>query len=301
MIIGNQQAQEMVQRFFVAFKQGETAFPFLLLQGRKHLGKTTLIDQIAKWFLGEYAATDYLPLYDFSSQLGKDHTLKVETSRDQEFLEIDGKIYSNMGMRSLTKRLSLAPVGAYKVVYLENIDRMTGAAANALLKTLEEPLPGRLIIASVSHTGTLLDTIRSRALIVPFVPLSPDELHRQLQQIYPEVGSADINFACSFSLGAWWLAVQLLEDSTRDERAKLFRETKERFLKPERIDLQLTRLKRFVQQGQLDTLLDALLYMRGNDPATLSLTDRLVRTKKLLDTNVSQDHILFWLCVSAGI
>jgi len=129
--------------------------------------------------------------------------LKVETSRDQEFLEIDGKIYSNMGMRSLTKRLSLAPVGAYKVVYLENIDRMTGAAANALLKTLEEPLPGRLIIASVSHTGTLLDTIRSRALIVPFVPLSPDELHRQLQQIYPEVGSADINFACSFSLGAW--------------------------------------------------------------------------------------------------
>ncbi|MDP2669673.1 MAG: hypothetical protein Q8O99_01320 [bacterium] len=92
-----------------------------------------------------------------------------------------------------------------------------------------------------------------------------------------------------------------MEDSTRDERAKLFRETKERFLKPERIDLQLTRLKRFVQQGQLDTLLDALLYMRGNDPATLSLTDRLVRTKKLLDTNVSQDHILFWLCVSAGI
>jgi len=48
---------------------------------------------------------------------------------------------------------------------------MTTSAANALLKSLEEPLPGRVIIASTTNYKKLLDTIISRALIVRFEPL----------------------------------------------------------------------------------------------------------------------------------
>jgi DNA polymerase III delta prime subunit len=45
---------------------------------------------------------------------------------------------------------------------------MTTQASNALLKTLEEPLPDRIIIATSSNPNYLLDTIRSRATIIQF-------------------------------------------------------------------------------------------------------------------------------------
>ena len=63
-----------------------------------------------------------------------------------------------------------------KVVLLENIERMTTEAANAFLKTCEEPLPRRLIIATTSHSSQLLDTIVSRALTIRFQEVSAKEL-----------------------------------------------------------------------------------------------------------------------------
>lgn len=51
---------------------------------------------------------------------------------------------------------------------IEDIDRLTDAAANALLKILEEPLPGRLLIATTSQALSLLPTILSRALLFSF-------------------------------------------------------------------------------------------------------------------------------------
>jgi DNA polymerase-3 subunit delta' len=48
---------------------------------------------------------------------------------------------------------------------------MNIASANAMLKTFEEPLENRLIIATTTSKSLLLDTIVSRAFIVRFVPL----------------------------------------------------------------------------------------------------------------------------------
>ncbi|MBP7007850.1 hypothetical protein KBB05_03955 [Patescibacteria group bacterium] len=50
---------------------------------------------------------------------------------------------------------------------IENMERITTQATNALLKTLEEPYPDRWIIGTSSRPHLLLDTVLSRALIVP--------------------------------------------------------------------------------------------------------------------------------------
>lgn len=63
-----------------------------------------------------------------------------------------------------------------KVVLLENIERMTIGAANAFLKTCEEPLANRIIIATTSNPSALLDTIISRAVLVKFNPLLVEDL-----------------------------------------------------------------------------------------------------------------------------
>jgi DNA polymerase-3 subunit delta' len=63
-----------------------------------------------------------------------------------------------------------------KFVLIENIQRMSDSAMNAFLKTAEEPLPNRLIIATVPHTAQVLDTILSRCIALHFDPLSEQEM-----------------------------------------------------------------------------------------------------------------------------
>ena len=54
----------------------------------------------------------------------------------------------------------------HKVTILHEAERMNGRAANALLKTLEEPHPHAKLILTTTSVGTLLPTIRSRCLAV---------------------------------------------------------------------------------------------------------------------------------------
>lgn len=60
----------------------------------------------------------------------------------------------------------MAPAGKRKVCVLENIERMSLGAANAFLKTAEEPLSGRIILATTTNESGLLETIRSRAWLI---------------------------------------------------------------------------------------------------------------------------------------
>jgi DNA polymerase-3 subunit delta' len=53
-----------------------------------------------------------------------------------------------------------------KILLIEHIDRATLSATNALLKSLEEPLPGRCIIASTINKDSILPTVLSRALLI---------------------------------------------------------------------------------------------------------------------------------------
>ena len=64
--------------------------------------------------------------------------------------------------------------GKYKVFILEEVDKLTIPAANALLKVIEEPPERTLIILSTENAGVLLPTIQSRAQAVYF-PISGEK------------------------------------------------------------------------------------------------------------------------------
>lgn len=76
-------------------------------------------------------------------------------------------------VREATRVLGLKPVeGFRKVVIVEDIDRMTPQAQNALLKTLEEPPGAAHLILTASRVRNVLPTVVSRCQRVPFSPLS---------------------------------------------------------------------------------------------------------------------------------
>ncbi len=68
-----------------------------------------------------------------------------------------------------------------RVVIFDDADRMSEEAMNALLKTLEEPPEGTLILLLASAPQKLLPTIRSRCQTIFFHPLPDEEVVRYLK------------------------------------------------------------------------------------------------------------------------
>ncbi len=76
-------------------------------------------------------------------------------------------------VRDLERRLIVPPhEGRAKVAIVDPADLLTVPAANALLKTLEEPRPGSFLILITSRAASLLATVRSRCQLVRFRPLT---------------------------------------------------------------------------------------------------------------------------------
>jgi DNA polymerase III subunit delta' len=77
-------------------------------------------------------------------------------------------------IRELQLFLAYAPIeGRCRVVIIDDAHRMNPAAQNALLKTLEEPPPARMIVLVSSNPSLLLPTVLSRCRRVRFAPLQP--------------------------------------------------------------------------------------------------------------------------------
>ncbi len=113
-------------------------------------------------------------------------------------------------VRQLEERLV---VGAFEgtrlVVILDPADAMTDAAANALLKTLEEPPENVYFILVTAAPYQLPATIRSRCRMVRFSPLSDGDLQTLLHRLHPGRRLDDhIGSYCDGSIGN---AVALLE------------------------------------------------------------------------------------------
>lgn len=99
------------------------------------------------------------------------------THPDLRIAEPDGGVIKVEQIRELEEFLTLTPYeGSRKIVIIDDADRMNTFAANAFLKTLEEPPEESVIILVSSREDLLPDTIRSRCLKLKFSPLSEGEL-----------------------------------------------------------------------------------------------------------------------------
>jgi DNA polymerase III subunit delta' len=88
---------------------------------------------------------------------------------------------------------------------------MNPAAANALLKMLEEP-PSRAFFLVLSHApGSLLPTIRSRCMRLPLAPLDPDSVDAAVGTLGLQVEEADRPALAAIADGSVRRACELIE------------------------------------------------------------------------------------------
>jgi DNA polymerase-3 subunit delta' len=75
--------------------------------------------------------------------------------------------------------------GGRRVFVIEAADAMAEESQNALLKTLEEPPGYAHLILITAEPASLLETVRSRCIAIPFAPLPPESLQRRLAADLP--------------------------------------------------------------------------------------------------------------------
>ncbi|RLB70852.1 MAG: DNA polymerase III subunit delta' [Deltaproteobacteria bacterium] len=163
-VIGQQQAVNQL-----ASMAGSGKVPAaLLLAGMEGVGKCFTAYQLAQVVnCRQSAAADACGTCPDCRQIARrvhPDVLLVEAEKNQ--IKIDQ-------VREIHHYLGFAPLsGRFKVVIINDAHLLNGAAANALLKTLEEP-PAQTIFLLVTHRQQLLlPTILSRCITVMFKPLS---------------------------------------------------------------------------------------------------------------------------------
>jgi hypothetical protein len=125
-----------------------------------------------------------------------------------------GKAIGIESVRNLERFTSLKVPGksAYdRVIVIDGAHLMTLEAQNALLKLLEEPPEGTVIILTVNHEQTMLPTIRSRAQSIPVGRLGRSDLERHFMG--REFDAEAISRAYSISGGLPGLMHALLYES----------------------------------------------------------------------------------------
>jgi DNA polymerase-3 subunit delta' len=98
------------------------------------------------------------------------HTVLGGTHADVRFVVPEGLSIGVGEMRALVLRAGTAPAGGrWQAVVIEDADRLTEAAGNALLKAVEEPPPRTvfLLCTPSTHPDDISVTIRSRCRVVP--------------------------------------------------------------------------------------------------------------------------------------
>ncbi|HYN76342.1 MAG TPA: DNA polymerase III subunit delta' C-terminal domain-containing protein [Lamprocystis sp. (in: g-proteobacteria)] len=192
----------------------------ILLVGPRGLGKRRLADLLVRALLCTDLGPQGLPCgrcADCQLTTAGSHPNLLRVVPDPE--SKSGEITID-AIRYLTERATLTTLrGARKLMIIDPADRMTGPAANALLKTLEEPTGDTLLCLIAEQPSRLPATIRSRCQLLN-IPIPP--VDQALAWLTPRLGDAAV-VRLRLAAGAPLRALEELDQAALDQRETLVR------------------------------------------------------------------------------
>jgi DNA polymerase III subunit delta' len=163
-----------------------------ILAGKSGLGKAAFAAKAARALVAEGAGPQ--PAGDHPDIFMLTH---LPATQEDEKKREAGKPYQlkrSVGIaqiREMQRRLFTRPtLGSRRAIIIDPADDLEKPAANALLKSLEEPPAGTFFLLISHRPGRLLATIRSRCRILRFPELEDAEIDRILHDCAPEADTA---------------------------------------------------------------------------------------------------------------
>lgn len=189
--IGNENAEIAL---FEALN-GERMHHAWLFHGAKNIGKATLAYRFARRYLGAKPSQES-PLASYENDpicqniaQNSCPDLRVAT----RYCPQDEKVKSVISIHAIRELISMFDLRANnslgrRVAIIDCADEMNEASSNALLKTLEEPPKGAIIILLANSLGRVLPTIRSRCRLLGLDPLS----NEIMKSHFPRIDDANL-------------------------------------------------------------------------------------------------------------
>ena len=210
---------EAAERMLAAAFAGGRLHHAWLLTGPEGIGKATLAYRFARHVLAEAGERE-------AEGAGLGVAEEARTSRQVRALSHPGLLVLRRPYDAKAKRFPVSiPIDevrrlrsffalraegeAWRVVVVDRADELNVSAANALLKSLEEPPARTLFLLVSSEPGALLPTIRSRCRTLPMAPLPSEPLRAAVLQALSASGGAQPQ------AGEWPALERLAEGSVR--------------------------------------------------------------------------------------
>lgn len=164
-IVGHEQIKEHMQ----AAIRDKKPFHAYLFQGEEGVGKEALARTFAAGLQCQSESTDK-PCKECVS------CRQMESGNQPDVIWVTRE-KASLGVDEIREQLcntmDIKPFSSpYKIYLVPEAEKMTEAAQNALLKTIEEPPEYGIVILMTSNISALLPTIQSRCLTMEFRPLS---------------------------------------------------------------------------------------------------------------------------------
>ena len=200
-----------------------------LIGGPPGIGKATLAFRFARFVLAQgqgqaesslfgtpepprsLALSPEHPVFRRVASGGHADLLTVERQRDEkrDRLKRDIAVDDVRKIGPFLRKTSAE--GGWRVAVIDGADRMNLSGLNAILKILEEPPPGALLLLVSDNPGGMLPTIRSRCRKLNLNPLPEETVLNLLVQHRSELGSEDRAALARLSEGSIGRAIDLAD------------------------------------------------------------------------------------------
>ncbi|MCK4249823.1 AAA family ATPase [candidate division WOR-3 bacterium] len=285
--------QETAKRFLRTAVKKENLYNFLLT-GPRGVGKRLLSFALAKTLNCLPDSANFILVAPIPSKI-KDKEAKIfEYTKhylpENTVVELEDRTAILIEqIRIVIKRLIHMPdIGSKRVVLVLEADRMTDAAANCFLKTLEEPPLDTVFILTSSRPNSLLPTIRSRCQAVPLSYLNNQQIK-------------NILFECNdeFLIGSPGEILLLQEHDLVSQASGIFKNcpldtetaaaTAKEYERKKIIDLlyPLLLMYRLVLYKKLNIVLKSTIDDAVNKKANNISLDKIISTLGMLNNNIN--------------
>lgn len=210
-IVGQEQLKEHLQKAISTDKVSHA----YIINGERSSGKEFIAKIFAMTLQCERHGTD---------PCGECHSCKQALSGNQpDIIYISHEKPNSIGVEDIRTQInndiSIKPYSSPRKIYIMNEgEKMTAQAQNALLKTLEEPPEYAVILILAANVDTLLPTIISRCVVLNMKPV-PDKLVKNFLMTQLQVPDYKANICVAFARGNIGKA-KMLASSEEFEKVK---------------------------------------------------------------------------------